>query len=104
VTFKEACKVFAVDPTYATWTQVRDLYRELARTAHPDAGGDRADWDVLQETYATLKRAFSVSPTCQSCHGDGRVLQHVGRRAVIVECDGCHGCGKLPSPVTGETT
>jgi hypothetical protein len=31
-------------------------YRQLARTAHPDAGGDRAAWDRLNAAYETGKQ------------------------------------------------
>lgn len=35
----------------AAAADVRAAYRQRARTAHPDTGGDRAEWDRLQTAY-----------------------------------------------------
>jgi hypothetical protein len=37
--------------------QVTRAYRQLARTAHPDAGGNRAEWDRLNAAYEAGKAA-----------------------------------------------
>jgi hypothetical protein len=34
-----------------------DLFRRISRKAHPDAGGDRADWDALVEARRMLETA-----------------------------------------------
>lgn len=36
--------------------EIELAYRRKARTAHPDAGGDRAAWDRLTEAYDQAKR------------------------------------------------
>ena len=36
---------------------VRDLYRHLAKLLHPDAGGDRAEWDRLDQARSLLVTA-----------------------------------------------
>ena len=101
MTFTQACKVFAIPAKHATWRMVRDLYRELARSVHPDAGGNREDWDVLQEAYRALRLAFSVPTTCKACRGEGVVM---GPKFVITKCPICNGKGELPPQVQGLTS
>lgn len=38
-------------PSTATKDQIKDRFRELAKTAHPDKGGERESWNLLQEAY-----------------------------------------------------
>ena len=40
----------------ATPQEITQAYRQRARTAHPDAGGDRTQWDRLCAAYETAKR------------------------------------------------
>jgi DnaJ-class molecular chaperone len=102
VTFVKACEVLGVLPRYATWQQVRDLYKELAKDCHPDKrGGDRYDWDVLQEAYQTLRRAFSVPQTCPTCKGEGVTM---GRKFQVTRCPTCDGKGELPPQCKGPTS
>jgi hypothetical protein len=35
---------------------IEAVYRQLAKTAHPNAGGDRAAWDRLEAAYAQAKQ------------------------------------------------
>lgn len=41
----------------ATTDQVNAAYRAAAKTAHPNAGGDRAAWDRLSHAYEQAKRS-----------------------------------------------
>jgi len=41
----------------ATIDQINAAYRHAAKTAHPNAGGDRAAWDRLSSAYDEAKRA-----------------------------------------------
>ncbi len=101
MTFIAACKLMGVNPKYGTWQQVRDLYKELAKDCHPDKrGGDRHDWDVLQEAYQGLRCAFSVPQTCTTCKGEQVVL---GPKFVITKCPTCNGVGTLPPQCKGLT-
>lgn len=43
-------------PQRASLMDVESAYRKKAKTAHPDAGGDRATWDRLSAAYDTAKR------------------------------------------------
>ncbi|MFN3387480.1 MAG: DnaJ domain-containing protein [Allosphingosinicella sp.] len=47
--------MLGVDRAAAT-ADVTRAYRELARRHHPDAGGNRAEWDRLTEAYEQAKR------------------------------------------------
>lgn len=47
-------EILKVKPS-ATPEQIRVAYRQLAKTAHPDAGGSSADMAALTEAYQTLK-------------------------------------------------
>lgn len=38
-------------PSTATEDQIKERFKSLAKTAHPDAGGDREAWDSLQNAY-----------------------------------------------------
>jgi curved DNA-binding protein CbpA len=41
-------------PSKATHDQIRAAYRELARTTHPDAGGDPAQFGLIAEAWEVL--------------------------------------------------
>lgn len=41
----------------ATPAQIKAAYRKLAKTAHPDAGGDRKAWDAILLAYEVLSDA-----------------------------------------------
>lgn len=43
----------------ASLAVVSAVYRELAKKAHPDAGGDRAAWDELVEAYERAKEELA---------------------------------------------
>jgi len=38
-------------PSTASKEQIKDRFRELAKSAHPDKGGDEDEWNILQEAY-----------------------------------------------------
>lgn len=42
----------------ATQAELRTAYAELARQHHPDAGGDREEYEVLVAAYQRLKSAL----------------------------------------------
>lgn len=39
---------------------IEHSYRAIARTAHPNAGGDRAGWDRVAEAYETAKKELGA--------------------------------------------
>ncbi len=38
-------------PSTATKEQIKDRFRDMAKRAHPDKGGDVNQWNILQEAY-----------------------------------------------------
>lgn len=55
----ETCwEILGVRPC-ASRDEVRAAYRELSKTAHPDVGGDRVNWDRL---HAAMVRALRDDP------------------------------------------
>lgn len=44
----------------ASWEEVHQAYRELAKQLHPDAGGDRQKWEQLQNAYRQAEQALKV--------------------------------------------
>lgn len=49
----DAWRILGLEPGSSP-EEIRAAYRTRARQTHPDAGGDREDWDRLQEAYALL--------------------------------------------------
>ncbi len=44
-------------PINANTDQIRDRYRALAKTEHPDAGGTHEGWIAIQQAYDTMMKA-----------------------------------------------
>lgn len=44
-------------PSTATKDQIKDRFREMAKSAHPDKGGDQNQWNILQEAYSQAMAA-----------------------------------------------
>ena len=66
------CKLLGV-PTNATSYEIRRAYRRLARSAHPDRGGDPAEFIKIQGAYEALTNDSTGSaaaglPFEPSCH------------------------------------
>ena len=85
MTRRQAASLLGVD-VHATPTEVNQAWRVWAKLAHPDAGGDRAHFEVLAQARALLLRgAVSVAPAGQHAsdgpHRAGRLSwQQVSRR------------------------
>lgn len=68
-----ALEILELDAT-ATRTEVKLAYRRLARTHHPDAGGDAATFADLQRAYERLQRdptAAAGPPRARPARGPG---------------------------------
>lgn len=46
---------------HCTWNDVRESYRKLARTAHPDHGGSEHQMADVNLAYEAAKKFFSIS-------------------------------------------
>jgi hypothetical protein len=61
MTLAEARTVLGVDPT-ATPDQIRSAFRALARTMHPDVGGDTATFARINAAYDVLSGKAAAEP------------------------------------------
>ncbi|WP_266352090.1 DNA-J related domain-containing protein [Teredinibacter turnerae] len=43
----------------ASWTEIQNRYRSLARRHHPDFGGDQTQFVAVREAYEQLKKHYS---------------------------------------------
>ncbi len=81
-------------PQDASPQQVKDAYRELSKTAHPDAGGTAEGFQALKQAYeAALVIALRPKP-CVPCGGSGRVLVTKGFNKLKIICADCGGSGE----------
>lgn len=94
------------EPFPPTVEKVNGLYRFLARTTHPDAGGSAEDFAKLDRAKHVVQAwlvkqaaapATAVAATpCKVCGGAGYVVQHTGlpgRKGLRRQCITCHGSG-----------
>jgi DnaJ-class molecular chaperone len=74
--------------------EVRARFRELAREAHPDAGGSDAAYAELTLWRDAALIRVARSP-CPDCGGSGQeVIARRGFQAVTRTCRGCGGLGR----------
>ncbi len=59
-TADQACQILGV-PQDANWHEVQAAYRRAAATAHPDKGGDAAQFCRIFEAYQSLKFRLKLS-------------------------------------------
>ena len=80
----------------ATSAEVKARYRDLARTLHPDAGGDAAEFSKVAQAYReALAEATVREATCPACGGSGRRnVTSRGFQQASVLCQSCHGSGR----------
>lgn len=45
---------------HAGWEEVKEAYRDEAKKHHPDVGGDRGRWDLIQTAYEQAERDLKV--------------------------------------------
>ena len=92
-------KVFGL-PSYASVSQIKRRWRELARKHHPETEtGDPADYQVVFNAYMKIieKRAEprGLLMYCRYCKGEGTIItRRVGENFNIdVPCEICDGTG-----------
>jgi DnaJ-class molecular chaperone len=74
--------------------EVRVRYRELSRTAHPDAGGDAAEFAELTAQRDAALARIARAP-CPACNGSGQeVIARRGPKVVTRLCPECRGAGR----------
>jgi DnaJ-class molecular chaperone len=91
-------------PPSATREVIAEKYRTLARTLHPDLGGDAYTFAGVTEAWSVLgdphyRHAYNaklamVMDACKKCGGDGVVSRSLSiTRAQLLPCPLCHGEG-----------
>jgi len=76
-----------LEPT-ATEAEVKAAYRLKARSLHPDAGGDPAEFSDLNHAYTEALLYITNTP-CTMCHGTGKVQQTTGWTTISLPCPLC---------------
>ena len=77
----------------ANTAQVKSAFREMARSLHPDAGGDPAAFASLTDNYRTALQEISER-RCLTCHGTGKVQHTAGFTTINMLCPTCGGDGR----------
>ena len=62
---------------------LKTRWRNLARVAHPDVGGDAGTFARLSEAYGRL---LLEATTCVACGGSGRAVRRSGLTEVATTC------------------
>lgn len=86
--------------------RVREIYYDLARKHHPDAGGDVEVFTEIVEAYSVLtdrkkrekydKKLELKHSQCQGCDGNGQI--NIGTRTTR-QCHVCKGAAFIPKKV-----
>lgn len=81
-------------PDDATKREVRERYYELARTQHPDAGGDVDRFTELNQAYQRCLTAAPEKRKCMVCGGSGELVKQRGLAVTKTQCKRCLGTGR----------
>lgn len=91
-------------PPGATLEVLHERYRMLARSHHPDAGGDAETFAAIAEAAGVLldpakRRQYDAKlrmerPLCSDCRGSGQTWKYVGFKSRFPAlCRRCAGVG-----------
>lgn len=72
----------------ASADEVKAAWRTLARSLHPDLGGDPVSFDEGHQNYKAALQAVAARK-CPNCHGTKRVTHTVGWTTVSTSCPTC---------------
>ena len=70
---------------------VRRAFVAAVTAAHPDAGGQGGDLDMLSQARDTLLLLYGVNIACPQCLGRGSIRGRFGN----VPCGRCEGAGNV---------
>lgn len=94
MTATEAFKKLGLDEDKCTLDEARSAYRSLARSTHPDKGGEVDDFVSVQEAYEIVHAEITARDrVCSGCGGKGRVTVASGFSSMQVTCRACSGTG-----------
>jgi len=91
----EAEALFRVKHGRYTRTTLHEIYRQAARLCHPDRGGNRESWDMLQSAYSLLLHESERPRRCPSCLGNKRVTGVRRGHFYAEKCETCAGTGQV---------
>ncbi len=77
----------------ATEAQVKDAFRELSKTAHPDAGGTAEAFAELHQAYSQALELAGKPKLCFFCDGKKKIEKKGGFFKLLVDCPSCGGTG-----------
>ena len=77
----------------ATPDEVRQKYKDLAWTLHPDRGGKSGEFQAWVQLFRKAMDFAHQPRTCKICNGVGRVQSKVSFAAL--PCQLCGGKGKI---------
>ena len=72
---------------------IRQRWLLLARSHHPDIGGDKVAFDLYRRAYDAARRIAADTP-CPVCSGRGTITILSGINALDMPCRFCSGSGK----------
>lgn len=72
---------------------VRVAFIIMAKTAHPDVGGDPETFNYLK-TARDIADKDAMAARCLVCNGRGKKAVTHGFSALVVACGDCKGTGK----------
>lgn len=81
-------------PETATPEEVKQRWRELCMTHHPDHGGAAEDFQALHREYRRLMEIAEAPRSCRCCGGTGKNKVGSGFSYIDLECPECGGTGK----------
>ncbi len=79
---------------YASPSDIKRRFRELAWEHHPDRGGDA---EKFAELKSAMERAITIAENakCEVCVGTGHMWLRNGPHQMPIRCQRCGGTGKV---------
>lgn len=83
-------------PATATPLEVKQRWRKLCSTLHPDRPtGNAVEFDEVRRAYHEALTEASAPKRCARCGGSGRTQQGHGFHTTSLTCPTCLGTGTL---------
>lgn len=73
---------------------VKERWRALRGSLHPDQGGDAAEFIRVREAYEVALHHASGPQRCEDCEGSGKKVKVHGFSRASLRCPTCRGSGK----------
>lgn len=80
-------------PLTATPVEVKQRWRQLCMSLHPDRGGNPVEFDETRRAYQLALDEASAPKACSRCAGTGKVTAASGFSTVSLVCPSCGGSG-----------